>query len=142
MAEKLSHFEQYKMLREEIMQYMRETYRTEFWGAAALAGVYSFLFTHKAHAHDLVWFIPPFALFICGLRTWLLFRRMRLIGRYLRAVEEEAFPAERKLIGWERYLSKQGGIGIVVSSICIWTAVFVAALAASIYFWFCGYGFG
>jgi len=140
MAEKLSHFEQYKMLREEIMQHMRETYRTEFWGAAALAGVYSFLFTHKAHPHDLVWFIPPFALFICGLRTCLLFNRMRLIGRYLREVEEEAFAAERKLIGWERYLRKHGGVGIVLSSFFIWAAVLLAALAASFYFWYHGYG--
>jgi len=140
MAEKLSHIEQYKMLREEIMQHMRETYRTEFWGAAALAGVYSFLFTNKAPAHDLVWLIPPFALLICGVRTCALFGRMRLIARYLRGLEKEVFVDEREPIGWERYLSKHGGAGIVVISICIWTAVLVAALTVSIYFWCHGYG--
>jgi hypothetical protein len=37
MAEELSYLEQYRMLRKEIMEHMREMYRTDFSGAAAIA---------------------------------------------------------------------------------------------------------
>lgn len=140
MAEELSNLEQYKMLREEIMQHMREMYRTEFWGAAAIAAVYSFLF-NKAHRGDLMWFIPPFFLFVAGVRAYVIFKRIQLIAKYLELIEEDTFTVDPKLIGWQRYLSQEGREKPTVRiAICIWFVVLVAAFFASFYFYRHGAG--
>jgi hypothetical protein len=140
MAEELSNLEQYKMLREEIMQHMSEMYRTDFWGAAAIATVYSFLFS-KAHSGDLMWFIPPVVLFVAGVRVCVIFRRMQLIGKYLELIEEDTFTVDSKLIGWQRYLSEEGREKpTVLIAICIWFVVLVAAFFASFYFYCHGAG--
>jgi hypothetical protein len=139
MAENSLHLEQYKMLREEVMQHMREMYRTEFWGAAAIAAVFSFLFSSKQPAGNLMWFIPPLVILVCGVRTRVLFGRIRLISTYLQKIEKEVFAFDPKLPGWERYLKDNAGVDVIITATCIYAFALVGALAASLYFYYQGY---
>jgi hypothetical protein len=139
MPKELSNLEQYKMLREEIIQHIREMYRTDFWGAAAIAALYSFLF-NKVHSGNLMWFIPPFFLLIAGVRVLVIFKRMELIAKYLELIEEVTFN-DPKVIGWQRYLNKEGHQKPPVRiAICIWVVVLVAAVGGSYYFYRYGAG--
>jgi hypothetical protein len=110
-------------------------YRTEFWGAAGLAAVYSFLF-NKAHQGDLMWFIPPCVLFVAGVRAFMLFRRMQLVAKYLELIEEDTFTVNPNFLGWQRYLSQKGREKPTVRiAILIWAVVLAASVVASFYFY-------
>src|SRR5689334_815416 len=106
----LTHLEQYKMLRDEIMQHVREIYRTELVAAVAAGSVYTWLLLHRQDAgatSPVVWFIPPCLLVACALRCVDLIVRIKGIAKYLRTVEEVAFADDAKLPGWERYKVKR-----------------------------------
>jgi len=102
----LSHSDQYKMLREEIMMNIRETYRTEFSAALAVGVVYTWLLLHKGDvsAPRIAWFVPPFVLLVSGIRCLTLTIQIRIISSYLRRIEENAFGGDKDLPGWERYM--------------------------------------
>jgi hypothetical protein len=102
----LSHSDQYKMLREEIMMYIRETYRTEFSAALAVGVVYTWLLLHKgdATAPRVAWFVPPFVLLLSAIRCLTLIVQIRIIASYLRRIEERIFHGDEQLPGWERYM--------------------------------------
>lgn len=86
-----------------------------------------------------MWFIPPIVVLVCGVRSLVLFGRIRFIAKYLRLIEEETFASNSKLPGWERYLNEHGVYPVVVTATFVWTLVLVATLSASLYFWFHGY---
>ena len=139
MQTELSHFEQYKMLREEIMQHIRETYRTEFATAIAVGAVYTWLLSNKQTVvAPVIWFIPPLVILLAALRCLFLTIQLRVIAEYLRRIEEATFGEDTRLPGWERYLS--GGIqrSFVASSTytagAVWVLVFMASIVASWYF--------
>jgi hypothetical protein len=130
----ISHAEQYKMLREEIMETTREMFRVEKAGVVAVAGIYTWLLLHKEEIITReVWFIAPGLIFICGLRVMHHVITIRRIGKYLRKIENATFSQKSELPGWENNKlrgPKQDSIEIVVSVIG-WLAVFALSIIAS-----------
>lgn len=98
------YFEQYKMLREEIMFTMGQLYSTETYGALAVAVVYAWLLLNTSRISvRAVWFIPPCLIFVCAIHSLMLALRLSVIGEYLRGIEDVVFGLDAKLPGWEHY---------------------------------------
>jgi hypothetical protein len=137
MDTQLSHLEQYKMLREEIMQNIREIYRTESVTAIAAAAVYTWLLLHRQDVTRVAWSIPPFLIFVATIRLLNLSIQINFVAGYLRLIEKAAFGNDTKLPGWERYTS--AGAHRRFSAICntvagiVWVIVLVGSTVAS---WF------
>lgn len=128
------HLEEYKMLREEILQDVREIYRTEVLAAVAGVSVYTWLMSHnKTYVPYLAWFIPPFVLLVsiarCADRTF----RITTIGRYLKSTEKVVFKHDASLLGWEHYKASRPWIGrsSVIIATVVWTIVFMASVMVS-----------
>ena len=137
MKKKLSHLDQYKMLREEIMHHMREASRTEFWGITAAGAAYAWLIVNKDE-HTLspaVGFIGPIIILFCAFRVLSITTRMRSIAAYLRRIEEISFGQNTELPGWERHLENEVGhftiFSPAVSGIVFWVLMFACSIAAS-----------
>ena len=120
------------MLREEIMQNIRETYRTEMVIAIAAATVYSWLLLHKQDVPRIAWFIPPCLIFAATIRVLNLWLTIRFIVGYLRCIEEATFGDDTNLPGWERYISagRHHPFAIICNTLAV--SLWVVALAVSI----------
>lgn len=134
MSTQLSHRDQYKMLREEIMLYASEIYRTEVYGSIAVGSIYTWLLLHK---NDIttrpVWFIAPCLIFVCAIRCLIFIVRIKSIAGYLMRIEEIVFKQEDKLLGWERYKHCIRWIDITDNIIAIlaWTLAFTGSIVFS-----------
>jgi len=96
----LFHFDQYKMLREEIMHHMCEADRTGFWGITAAGMVYTWLILHKdVSPPTAAWFISPCVILFCSFRILVITHRMLSIAEYLRRIERVEFGQETELPG-------------------------------------------
>ena len=98
---KLSHLDEYKMLRDEIARYQQEIHRTWLWAIITAGAIYTWLVIHRALINDLpksssflLFFLPTFFLFVCGLRYYSFTIRINTITNYLLKVEEDAFRQE------------------------------------------------
>jgi hypothetical protein len=135
MDTQLSHLDQYKMLREEIMHHMQEAARTEFWGVSAAGAIYAWLILHKDVSPHAAWFISPCVILFCGLRVLSITLRMRSVAEYLRRIEKVAFDQESALPGWERYLDRQVGhfrfFSPAFNAIAFWTLMVIASALIS-----------
>src|SRR5437016_4011952 len=132
MTTHLTHLEQYKTLREEILRVLDDMHRTEFWTAAAIGAVYAWLFGRNEPRGSGLWWIGPLLIFLAGIRYLLLFDRVRTIGVYLRLIEEETFGDDAMLQGWERYsLRDGGGQRIILTTAIAWVSVFVVSLVVA-----------
>lgn len=123
------------MLREEIMQHMREANRTELWGVTASGVVYAWLILHKGILPTAAWFISPCVILFCGLRVLSITLRMKSVAQYLRLLEKEAFDEKTELPGWERYLYKDIGHYNIFSpafnAVIFWTLMVAASVVVS-----------
>jgi hypothetical protein len=134
MTTQLTHLEQYKTLREEILRVLDDMHRTEFWAAAAIGAIYAWLFGGNVPKGSGLWWIGPLLIFLAGLRYLLLFDRVRTIAVYLRQIEKETFGNDATLPGWERYSwDKGGGQRIILTTSIAWVSVFLVSLAIT--FW-------
>ena len=134
MATQLTHLEQYKTLREEILRVLDDMHRTEFWTAAAIGAIYAWLFSSNMPKGSGLWWIGPLLIFLAGLRYLLLFDRVRTIAVYLRQIEQETFKDNPTLPGWERYSWDKGeGQRIILTTSIAWVAIFLVSLAVT--FW-------
>ena len=140
MDTELSHLEQYKMLREEIMQNIREQYRTEMAAAIGVGLLYGWLILHKSNVPSrVIWFIDPLIVLVCASRCLFLLVHNRFIAGYLMRIEETAFGDDTNLPGWERYLSQlnsQRGYRSYLASantatLAVWTFGFCASIVIS-----------
>jgi hypothetical protein len=133
----LFHSDQYKMLREEIMMCIRETYRTELSAALAVGVAYTWLLLHKsdAAAPRIAWFVPSFVLFVSAIRCLTLTVQIRIIASYLRRIEENTFGSDQHLPGWERYMlsgQKRWFINIAnIFAVGVWILAILGSAAAS-----------
>jgi hypothetical protein len=136
--EKLTHQKQYELLREEIMQYIRQIHITEMWAAAAVGASYTWLIIHKKDQTafpPVLWFIPPGIMLLAAARCWALVCEMWRIGRYLRHIEEFSFGDSPKHPGWERF--KKSGKRHFFDTLntsagtFIWLVAFVLSLVLS-----------
>lgn len=137
MDTELSHLEQYKMLREEIMHNRREQYQTEMAAAIGVGLFYAWLMSHKSNVPSrVIWFIGPLIVLICASRCLYLLVHSRFIAGYLRRIEETAFGNNTNLPGWERYLSQynsqRGYRSYLATSITVTLAVWAVGFGVSI----------
>ena len=98
---KLSHLDEYKMLRDEITLYQQEIHRTWLWAIITAGAIYTWLVTHRADINALpksvsilLLFLPTFFLIVCCLRYYSFTHRINTINKYLLKVEEDAFGQE------------------------------------------------
>jgi hypothetical protein len=134
----LSHAEQYKMLRAEIMEHMCEIYRTERACLAGVFAVYTWLLLHqKPFEGQVVWFVAPTVIFLCSLRSIHHIVHMRKIAKYLRKIENSVFKQDAELPGWEndkaRSSTRWDRIDLTTFAIT-WGALFFVSILASWYF--------
>jgi hypothetical protein len=133
----LSHGDQYKMLREEIMQRMRDIHQTEIFGAIGLGIVYAWLILHDAAVSSpILWFIGPSIVVLGAISCWVNVFEIWRIGGYLAQIEEIAFAGDEKLPGWERYQKISARERRLVRfhlslSVTIWICAFVLTIWAS-----------
>jgi len=136
--ETMNQLEQYKMLREEILLYIKQMFLTESWAAIAVGAVYTWLLVHKdtsPQVPSLVWAIPPFVLILGAVRCVHLVMEMHRIGRYLRNIEQAAFGDDLKTPGWERFKQSENRhwfdkIQEIIAGL-MWVAGIIAAVLFS-----------
>ena len=144
MTGKLSHLDQFKMKHDEILQHMRDISRLEVAAIVASGAIYAWLLVNKDKAlvPAPAWFIAPIIIGLCGLKCLEISVRIRLIAKYLRCIETDAFGKEEKqdLPGYERYnynlrgydrmvLSIWGGMWVVVFGLSFWASWFFSRSA-------------
>lgn len=104
MADQITHLEQYKMLRAEIMQSIRVLDTVQYAAALGTAGIYTWLIVNKAQVTlELMWFIPFGLLLFCAAKSWDLNNRIWQVAKYLERLEDAAFGDDPQIPGWERY---------------------------------------
>jgi hypothetical protein len=111
-SDELTHAYQYRMLREELMENVREIRRTELLAAVATGVMYAWLFSNvdKIEPHY-VWYGPTLIILIAALRTLQLMLDIRRTAGYLLRIEEHTFGSKvQKLPGWENYIKPKGRI--------------------------------
>lgn len=138
MKEKISHADQYKMLREEISQRQQQIYKVESSGLLGTGAIYTWLITHKTEvASALAWYIPPFILLLCFLHCIEHVSHINRIAKYLRRIEKSSFSEHANLPGWEQHVHqlsiRRYAIFFNVLAGSIWIIVLVTATVAS---WF------
>ena len=140
MDTKLSHLEQYKMLREEVMQNIREMYHMERAATIGVGALYAWLLLHRPDVPSrAIWFIGPLIILVCGNRCLFLLAHTRFIAGYLRRIEETAFGGDTNLPGWELYLSRHNSqrgyrsylMVSVTATIVVWAFAFCASMVTS-----------
>jgi hypothetical protein len=112
---KLSHLEEYKALRDEIMLYQQEMHRTWLWAIIPAAAVYTWLSLQVSHLSNVppgVWFIPTAFVLLCSVRYGVFWYRIDRLAKYQCLLEEHAFgdnPENRCGVArWNRKHSKLG----------------------------------
>ena len=99
----ITHLEQYKMLRDEIMQHMRALDTVQNAGAVSAAAIYGWLILHKTGVvFSAAWFAPAILIF-CALKSLDIGLQMRHVAVYLAVLETAAFGDDPTLPGWEQY---------------------------------------
>jgi len=134
------HIDQYKMLRDEIMQHMREVDRTWSWGVIAAGAVYAWLILHwGAKIPTLAWFISPGVILFCGIRVLVITLRMTSIAGYLRRIEARFFSEDSDLPGWECFLEKDighySGLSPANTAIAFWIFMLLTSAFTSYILW-------
>mgnify|MGYP001558587898 CR=1 FL=1 len=134
--DRLSHVEQYKMLREETMHHLREADRTGFWAVTAAGAVYAWLFAYNVSLAA-AWYLPSFIILFSGLRVLANNRRMMDVAKYLERIETMSFGDDNYLPGWERYLRTQvghyRGFSPAIFAMIFWIGLLVGSFFVS--FW-------
>jgi hypothetical protein len=131
----LSHADQYKMLREEIMFRQQEINRVQAWAVITVGAVYAWLLTHPQNpVLSYAYYLVPFLLMLCALHTGESTLRIMHIARYLTRIEEAAFGPSQKLPGWERYKRSRNGIAVISSAAMAfaWAAMITASIIVAI----------
>src|SRR6266478_7826444 len=97
----ITHQDQYKMLRDEIMVNLHEIYLTQGWGAVGVASIYTWLITKpEHHISPLAWFLPPSLILLCMIRCYMLVGQISAVAKYLIQIEEASFGEHAKVLGW------------------------------------------
>ena len=103
--------EEFKALRQEILQKVDAAFRLEVYAVTGVAAVYAWLVTQRAAIPRSVWFIPVLFPLLGLLRAKTLGHQMVVAGKYLRLLEKRMRPKglddEGDIVhGWEGYLHR------------------------------------
>jgi hypothetical protein len=135
----LSHSDEYKMLREEIMQHMRDISRAQTWAVVAGGATYAWLVTHRellTGPWRYAWFISPVIALACAVINLEVDYRMRHIAKYLQRIEEAEFGQDAEAPGWEHYKRAHRSSDLFgnLLGIVLWIVAVAGSFAVS---WFC-----
>lgn len=139
MQTQLTHSDQYKMLRDEIMQNIRVMDSIQYVAAGGTAAMFTWLILNRGDIpSSLLWFVPSIFLAFCALKYIDLNKGIWQIGAYLSLIEEAAFAGD-PIPGWERYkkthkLSLYDKILFVVNATA-WLVFAVGSLVLSFNFY-------
>jgi len=135
----VSHSEEYKMLREEILQHMRGLTQAQTWAVVGGGAVYAWLMTHRellTGPWRYAWFIPPVIGLACSIISLETDYRIRHVAAYLRRIEEAAFGKDSEVPGWEHYKTAHRSsdtFGNLLGA-ALWVVAIAGSFALS---WFC-----
>jgi len=139
MDTKLTHLDEYKTLRDEIMLCQREIHRTWLWATIGAAAAYTWLPLHKSDIQFLgAWFIPPFLLIFCAIRNVLFRLRIGWMSEYIEEIEEDAFGQDKKLPGighFKRNRDYKWDLCSFYGAIIFWLVLIVFAIVLSCHFY-------
>ena len=109
---------------------MAETQKLEVYSIAAIAALYAWLSTNTSVPFT-AWFIGLLIPFFFGIRSFVLFHRIRQIGTYLRDIEKAIFTQEEYPEGWEIRFKNEYSKGIVsgTSKFFWWILLIVTFIA-------------
>ena len=138
MPDQVTHLDQYKMLRDEIMQSIRVLDTVQYAAGLGTAGVYTWLIVNKAQVTlDLIWFIPFGLLLFCAAKSLDLNNRIWQIAKYLARLEEAAFGNDLQIPGWERYKQRNKltlyDKVLFIATACAWLIALVGSFFLSWY---------
>ena len=108
MNTKMTHLDEYKDLRAEIMLYQREMHQTWLWAVIPAGAVYTWLSSHTKElgpAPLVFWLIPAALILLCFMRYQVFWYRIERLDQYQVGLEKEAF-GEEKLCGVARWNRK------------------------------------
>jgi hypothetical protein len=107
------HYKEYDKLQTEISQLLAEISSLEKFSVLSSGGVFSWLLTDgQSPSTKLGFFLPAILVGLFGLIAWGQFKRIKLIGAYIREKYEPLLNEgqdEKYSFGWERYLDKALG---------------------------------
>ena len=127
--------DEYKCLREEMMQHTRDLSRIQMWAVVGAAAIYTWLAVNMSDKKlspstwRFAWFIAPVIISVCCLRGLELLVRIKQLGAYLLRIEEAAFPQGCPVRGWEHH--KLGHHGSDVFGHILGTVLWIVAVAGS-----------
>lgn len=93
------HIEEFKALRHEIDEKIREIVTVQTHLVIAVALIWTYLFDHHQLRESLLWYLPALLSFLSALRTWMLAHAILRIGGYIAEIEEVFAVGS---LGWER----------------------------------------
>ena len=127
------HLAQYQMLREEIMQYIRDLGHALLMAFIGVGTAYTWLLLHHGTLIPrILWFVPSCIILVCGFRSVDLSLRIKAIAKYLRSVEEEILGNDAKVRGWERsQCFKSFGMMSSVLATSLWLIGFLGTIILS-----------
>ena len=124
------HFEQYKMLREEIFFRLRETQKLEIYAVAGVAALYAWLSTHSVGLST-IWFVGTIIPIFGGIRSLIFLRRIAEIAAYLRELERAFFTTDNLPKGWETYFEEGQSRGIMTNiAMSFWVSLLIITILA------------
>ena len=128
-AEPTFDIEEFKALRQEILQNVAASYRLEIYAVSGAAAIYAWLATRSTFA-PAIWYLPVLLSFLGSLRAKRIGYQMLVAGDYLRVLEKRLRPAQLTDLNHE-VLDVHGWEGYVHHPI-IWNKF---RDLASLYFW-------
>lgn len=119
--------EQYKMLRTEVIDLVKETRSLEVLVVGAIAALFAWLVTQRKT--DLrLWFLAPVLALFGGLRALGLYVRIGDIAGYMKTIElQSAVP---NLPGWETYFEKNNTFALSWITFPFWILLIIGGIAA------------
>jgi hypothetical protein len=133
---KLSHHDEYEVVRDEITLYQQEMHRTWLWAIIPAGAVYTWLASHKpepsAPLPPAVWFIPVIFVLLCGIRYLVFSCRINQLAEYQCELEEDAFGKGGKLPGIASR-NRQGFLPMisVIGACLVWGGLLASAVYLS-----------
>jgi hypothetical protein len=138
------HLEEYKSLRQEAQEWVKESTKIQTMTVTAVALVYVWLVKEAPRAQEedrWIWAVPSVIVMLAALRDFALFNRLKEISAYIALMEERytLVPDERTqhLCGWERWLKpRRDDKPLIARSIyTFWILFEISTLLAPFHEW-------
>jgi hypothetical protein len=95
--------EEYRTLRTEVLAKVDAVEKLSLFAAGAVAAVYSWLATQEVRSSSVLWYLPVLFPALGAFRARMIGSQIKVLGEYLRLLEEELGGSRSRAIGWEKY---------------------------------------